>query len=95
MGKGNCIWCLLMWRRLTIDFLEKAYNRLPKKGLWRCLEKTNVPFVNIRVIRNRYERVKMRLRMLAEETEDFHINIPALSPFIFTLVCMSSYIISS
>ena len=71
--------------------LEKAYNRVPRKVLWRCLEKKSVPPEYTRVIRDMYEDVRTRVRTLVGDTTDFPIDIGlhqefALSPFLFTTI---------
>jgi len=71
--------------------LKKAYDRIPREVLWRCLEKKGVSPVYIRVIKHMYERGRTRVRKPGGVTNNFHIGRglhqgSALSPFLFTLV---------
>jgi len=70
---------------------EKAYDRVPRDVLWRCLEKKGVPMEYTRVIRGMYKWVRTRVRTVIGDTGDFHIDIglhqgSALSSFLFTTV---------
>ena len=49
----------------------KAYDRVPRDVLWECLKKRGVPVEYTRVIRDMYEGVRTRVRIVIGETEDF------------------------
>jgi len=71
--------------------LEKAYDRVPRDILWRCLKERGMPVKYTRVIRDMYEGVRTGVRTMIGDMEDFPIDIgmhhgSALSPFLFTIV---------
>ena len=71
--------------------LEKAYDRVSREVLWRCLKKKRVSPVYIRVIKDMYEGGQTSVRTLGGVSNDFAISLGlhqgfALSPFLFTLV---------
>jgi len=55
--------------------LEKAYDRVPREVLWRCLERRGMPVAYMCIIKDMYTRVRARVRTLVGDTDDFSIDI--------------------
>jgi len=88
---------MVLYRDRRVDLhmifidLEKAYDRIPRELLWRCLEKKGVSPLYIQVIKDMYEGGRTRVRMLAWVTNVFFVGMglhqgSALSSFFSTLV---------
>ena len=71
--------------------LEKAYDRVPREELWRCLREKMVPEKYVLLIKEMFRDVKTRVRSGAGTTEGFEVKVglhqgSALSPFLFNIV---------
>ena len=55
--------------------LKKAYDRVPREVLWRCLERKGVSPMYIRVFKNMYEGGRTSVRLRGGVTNDFYVEV--------------------
>jgi len=71
--------------------LEKAYDRIPRDLLWRCLQAREISSTYIQAIQDMYSDISTVVKTPGGDTDGFPISIGlhqgfALSPFLFVLV---------
>lgn len=70
--------------------LERAYDKVPREVLWRCLEASIVLVTYTRVFKEMFEGARTRVTTVRGDSEHFSVlmvlhKVSALSPFIFAL----------
>ena len=71
--------------------LEKAYDRVPRGEVWRCLRERNVAEKYVRLVQDMYEAAKTQVKSSVGMTEKFNVAVglhqgSSLSPYIFDLI---------
>jgi hypothetical protein len=80
--------------------LEKAYDKVPRNGMWWALQKHKVSSKYITLIKDMYDNVVTNVRTSDGDTNDFPINIglyqgSALSPYLFVFFYLAFYCLFS
>ena len=80
-------------RELHLVFidLEKAYDRIPRQEVWRCLREKGTPEIYVRLIKDMYERAATQVRTSEGMTDMFEVRVglhqgSSLSPYLFNVV---------
>ena len=76
---------------MTFIDLEKAYDRIPRQELWRCLREKLVPEKYVRLIQEMYRDARTSVKSAVGNTESFGVKVglhqgSTLSPFLFNIV---------
>ena len=80
-------------RNLSLVFidLEKAYDRIPREEIWRCLRLRGVPEYLVQTIMDMYKDSATTIKTAAGDTDAFKVRVglhqgSALSPFLFVML---------
>ena len=71
--------------------LEKAYDRVPREEIWRCMRERNVPGKYVKLIQDMYRGCQTKVRSAAGESSSFNVDVglhqgSALSPYLFLIL---------
>ncbi len=71
--------------------LEKAYDRVPRSEVWRCMREKRVSEKYVRLVQDMYQDVTSQVISCIGVTEEFKIKVglhqgSALSPYLFDLI---------
>ena len=80
-------------RGLHIVFidLEKAYDRVPRQEVWRCMREKGTPEKYVRLVQDMYEGAKTKVKSSVGLTGSIPVRVglhqgSALSPYLFDLI---------
>ena len=77
--------------RVTFIDIEKAYDRVPREEIWRCMRERNVPEKYVKLIQDMYRGCKTKVRSPVCESDSFNVDVglhqgSALSPYLFLIL---------
>ena len=61
--------------RVTFIDLEKAYDRVPREEIWRCMRERNVPEKYVKLIQDMYRGCQTKVRSAAGESGSFNVDV--------------------
>ena len=72
-------------------YLEKAYDRVPREELWKCLRLAETSAYYITITKDMYDGTTTTVRSTAGLTEEFKVGVElhqgsAFSPFLFAII---------
>ena len=76
---------------VTFIDLEKAYDRVPREEIWRCMRERNVPKKYVKLIQDMHRGCQTKVRSAAGESGSFNADVglhqgSALSPYLFLIL---------
>ena len=82
-----------MQKELHLVFidLEKAYDRVPRQEVWRCLREQGVPEKYVRLVKDTYEDARTQVNTSIELTGHITVRVglhqgSSLSPYLFDMI---------
>ena len=76
---------------ITFIDLEKAYDRVLREEIWRCMRERSVPEKCVKLIQDMYRGCQTKVRSAAGESGSFNVDVglhqgSALSPYLFLIL---------
>ena len=82
-----------MQKELHLVFidLEKAYDRVPRQEVWRCLREQGVPEKYVRLVKDTYEDARTQVKTSIGLTGKITVKVglhqgSSLSPYLFDMI---------
>ena len=82
-----------MQKALHLEFiyLEKAYDRVPRQEVWRCLREQGVPEKYVPLVKDTYEDARTRVKTSIGLTGKITVRVglhqgSSLSPYLFDMI---------
>ena len=71
--------------------LEKAYDRVPRQEVWRCMREKGVPEKYVRTVQDIYKEARTRVKSSVGLTDTMPLNVglhqgSSLSPYLFAMI---------
>ena len=77
--------------RVTFVDIEKAYDRVPREEIWRCMRERNVPETYVKLIQDMYRGCQTKVRSETGKSDSFNVDVglhqgSTLSPYLFVIL---------